>query len=422
MRTTNEKRALGIGVAMACLSGVAVADTLNVPSTFPTIQSAIDAAEDGDLVLVGGTVYTETIDFLGKSITVVATDGPEFTTIDGGGSGPVVSFVSGETSDARLIGFTITGGVAVNGGGALIDASSPMIDRCWFVGNQSTGTALDEGGGAIAVLNACSPVISRCVMNDNTASSLGGGIMVIFDPTPLVTGCVIADNDATFGGGVANELGAAPSYVNVTITGNAANIAPGVCNFQATCTIANSIIWGHTQNITNLTGGSATARYSQIGGSYPGIGNINLPPTFEADPGPVKFYRLAPGSWGIDRGENVSATMDVLDLDGDMDEAEAAPFDLLGAARFVDDPGTVDEGAGTAPLIDMGASEFAPEPAGCNAADLADPFGSLDFSDVIAFLTAFGSMDASADLAEPFGQWDFSDVIGFLSAFGAGCP
>jgi len=59
---------------------------------------------------------------------------------------------------------------------------------------------------------------------------------------------------------------------------------------------------------------------------------------------------------------------------------------------------------------------------GCNDADLAVPYGTLDFSDVIAFLTAFGSMDASADLAPPFGTFDFSDVISFLTAFGAGCP
>eukprot|EP00913_Durusdinium_trenchii_P006084 g5696.t1 len=61
-------------------------------------------------------------------------------------------------------------------------------------------------------------------------------------------------------------------------------------------------------------------------------------------------------------------------------------------------------------------------PTPCNIADLADPFGVLDFSDVIAFLTAFGSMDPAADLAAPFGTFDFSDVIAFLSAFGAGCP
>ncbi len=61
-------------------------------------------------------------------------------------------------------------------------------------------------------------------------------------------------------------------------------------------------------------------------------------------------------------------------------------------------------------------------PGGCNAADLAAPFGTLDFSDVVAFLGAFGAMDPAADLAAPFGTLDFSDVVAFLGAFGAGCP
>ncbi len=56
------------------------------------------------------------------------------------------------------------------------------------------------------------------------------------------------------------------------------------------------------------------------------------------------------------------------------------------------------------------------------AADLAPPFESLDFSDVIAFLSAFGASVADADLAEPFGSLDFSDIIAFLTSFGAGCP
>lgn len=55
-------------------------------------------------------------------------------------------------------------------------------------------------------------------------------------------------------------------------------------------------------------------------------------------------------------------------------------------------------------------------------ADLATPYGQLDFSDVLAFLTAFGTMDPAADLAEPFGDFDFSDVLSFLIVFGGGCP
>ncbi len=58
----------------------------------------------------------------------------------------------------------------------------------------------------------------------------------------------------------------------------------------------------------------------------------------------------------------------------------------------------------------------------CNLADVGEPYGQLDFTDVTAFLTAFGGMDALADVAVPFGQWDFSDITTFLTAFGAGCP
>lgn len=63
-----------------------------------------------------------------------------------------------------------------------------------------------------------------------------------------------------------------------------------------------------------------------------------------------------------------------------------------------------------------------PAPSPCNAADLAEPLGSLDFDDVLAFLTAFAQGDAAADLAEPGCVFDFDDVLGFLTAFGAGCP
>ncbi len=67
-------------------------------------------------------------------------------------------------------------------------------------------------------------------------------------------------------------------------------------------------------------------------------------------------------------------------------------------------------------------SFFVHVPQNCNEADLAEPFGTLDFSDVTAFLSAFNAGSPAADLAEPFGTFDFSDVVAFLAAFGAGCP
>ncbi len=55
-------------------------------------------------------------------------------------------------------------------------------------------------------------------------------------------------------------------------------------------------------------------------------------------------------------------------------------------------------------------------------ADFAPAYGVLDFDDVLAFLTAFGSQSSTADLAPPFGTFDFDDILRFLTSFGAGCP
>lgn len=59
--------------------------------------------------------------------------------------------------------------------------------------------------------------------------------------------------------------------------------------------------------------------------------------------------------------------------------------------------------------------------AGCNGADLAEPYGTLNFFDVSAFLSAFNSADAAADFNSD-GSFDFFDVSAFLSTYNAGCP
>jgi len=55
-------------------------------------------------------------------------------------------------------------------------------------------------------------------------------------------------------------------------------------------------------------------------------------------------------------------------------------------------------------------------------ADLAEPFGELNFFDVVAFIAAFNAMDPAADLAEPFGAFNFFDVAEYIGLFNAGCP
>ena len=59
--------------------------------------------------------------------------------------------------------------------------------------------------------------------------------------------------------------------------------------------------------------------------------------------------------------------------------------------------------------------------AGCNAADLAEPFGQLNFFDISAFLSAFNAGDSAADINGD-GSFNFFDISEYLTIFGAGCP
>ncbi len=55
-------------------------------------------------------------------------------------------------------------------------------------------------------------------------------------------------------------------------------------------------------------------------------------------------------------------------------------------------------------------------------ADLAEPFGSLNFFDLAAYLALYNAEDPAADLAAPFGLINFFDLAAYLDAFNAGCP
>lgn len=60
--------------------------------------------------------------------------------------------------------------------------------------------------------------------------------------------------------------------------------------------------------------------------------------------------------------------------------------------------------------------------AGCTAADLAEPFGTLNFFDISAYIALYNQQDPAADLAGPTGVWNFFDISAFVSLFNAGCP
>lgn len=85
---------------------------------------------------------------------------------------------------------------------------------------------------------------------------------------------------------------------------------------------------------------------------------------------------------------------------------------------------TASTGGGTIYIddINIGDTRLPATNPGCSIADLAEPFGTLNFFDLSAYLGAFNAGDASADLADPIGAINFFDLNAYLSAFNAGCP
>ncbi len=55
-------------------------------------------------------------------------------------------------------------------------------------------------------------------------------------------------------------------------------------------------------------------------------------------------------------------------------------------------------------------------------ADLAAPFGVLNFFDIAAYIGLFNAGDPIADFAAPFGTINFFDIVEYINQFNAGCP
>lgn len=240
--------------------------TINVPGDVATIQAGINAASDGDTVLVAPGTYVENIDFMGKAITVTSSGGPKVTTIDGGQKGVVVSFASNETRASVINGFTITDDapplptqVTFYTDGIFVGLANPTITNnivtnnrgygidvsfgsAYISGNtiNNTNTAGDprldfgcdyDDGDGIFIQGTSSPTVDPPVIDHNTIEQnvghcLGGGIGLYAAPSStVISNNIIANNQSLgFGGGV-YEVNGSVSLSQNLIYNNVSGVA-----------------------------------------------------------------------------------------------------------------------------------------------------------------------------------------------------
>ena len=160
---------------------LASAATIQVPDEHQSIQAAIDAAVDGDIVLVAPGRYNEVLDLGGKAITLKASGAVSKTVIDGSfKKNSVIRCVSGEGRDTVIDGFTITSGTgdpsyygvdSTIGGGLLVMGSKPIVRNCVIRGNNATYT-----GGGMYNGNGADVLVEECTFSNNSAGKRRCGL------------------------------------------------------------------------------------------------------------------------------------------------------------------------------------------------------------------------------------------------------
>jgi hypothetical protein len=273
-------------LALLLVAGTSVcAETIRVQASEWSIQEAIAAAEHGDTVLVGPGIYYENINFMGKLITVRSEEGPLRTEIVGwiryDPAAPwlpdaLVTFESGETTDAVFEGFTLRGGWI----GIRCVNSAATIRRNILVGQRVTDWAaicLSGPGYPEWATIGWAPAV---IENNTIIFCENGGISTFSTEPPVIKNNIIAFN---------KHYGIHRQSPNDSITAHP--------------DLSYNDVYGHIINYYNI--------------AHPGTGTIH------ADPQLTRSYTLGPYSPCIDAGDPDPAYNDP---DGSRNDMGAVPF------------------------------------------------------------------------------------------------
>ena len=217
---------------------------LSVPSThFPTIQSALNAAEPTDIVQVSDGTYYENLLFSEKpNVKLRSLNGPNNTILDGSRNGTVIT-VNGSHSELdttnSIEGFTIQnagyvsfesspdiswsrdgGGISLKrnaniliknnifkdnynscggGGGLYSYESSPVIVNNKFINNVAgispNGEYCGNWYGGALCLYYGEPIVRNCIFSNNQAQHEGGALYIYNTTDISLENCVFFNND-----------------------------------------------------------------------------------------------------------------------------------------------------------------------------------------------------------------------------------
>ncbi len=301
-----------------------------VPQDYSTIQSAIDAAQNSDTIIVSEGTYYENINYKGKGLVVTSRffvthdwQTVRNTIINGSNCAnkdiaSTVQFLGGEDSTAVLNGFTITGGSGTKyslgsiwqeGAGIIMSYSSATVCNNLICYNTTVpqGTTTNGGGGGIASMFG-NPKIYNNIIFSNTAG-YAGGIVFNWSNGTIKNNIIYHNSSVTTWGTGGIMLWKCPAgktiIENNTVIGNTSAADAGGINVNPADAstipiVVNNIVWGNRQ----MTGGQvANPQYSSYNDieDYSAGTNISVYPEFQEG-----TFLLTPASPCKDAGDPAS--------------------------------------------------------------------------------------------------------------------
>jgi predicted outer membrane repeat protein len=220
------------------------AQITNIPDDYPTIQQGIDAANEGDTVLVHPGIYVENI-HLTKNLIIgsllLTTQDTSYlsqTIIDGNQAEPVIRIFglweNSIDSTCIVAGFTIRNGHGnwdTDAGGIVCYGASPILKNL-IISNNHAGE-FGRGGGIGCQFGGyyqnipSNPLIQDVIISGNSAESFwgGGGLFCGAGNPTLIN--VVFTNNSSYNGGILYirswEYGSLITMDHVIITNNSGN-------------------------------------------------------------------------------------------------------------------------------------------------------------------------------------------------------